>query len=287
VTALRFDNVAIELGGRSILSAADFAIEEGEFIGMLGANGAGKTTLMRASLGLVPISGGAISVLGGPATRGNSSVGYMPQNRASIAGFRFTGYDMVASGVRGAGWGLPRLDAADRREIDWALDMVDAREIARRSLSEISGGERQRLLLSQTLIGRPKLLLLDEPLISLDPAHQKSVVETVKRLSVELKIAVLFSAHEINPLLRAIDRVLYLGAGKAVLGAVDEVISGPTLSRLYGAEIEVLRVGGRVFVMSGDVDMESDPHRHEDGGHDHGHGGHDHAHSGHAHDGGA
>ena len=287
MTALRFDNVSIKLGGRSILSGADFAIEEGEFIGMLGANGAGKTTLMRASLGLVAISGGAISVLGGPATRGNSSVGYMPQNRASIAGFRFTGYDMVASGVKGAGWGLPRLDAADRREIDWALDMVDAREIARRSLSEISGGERQRLLLSQTLIGRPKLLLLDEPLISLDPAHQKSVVETVKRLSVELRIAVLFSAHEINPLLRAIDRVLYLGAGKAVLGAVDEVISGPTLSRLYGAEIEVLRVGGRVFVMSGDVDMESDPHRHEDGGHDHGHGDHDHAHSGHAHDGGA
>jgi zinc/manganese transport system ATP-binding protein len=287
VTALRFDNVSIKLGGRSILSGADFAIEEGEFIGMLGANGAGKTTLMRASLGLVAISGGAISVLGGPATRGNSSVGYMPQNRASIAGFRFTGYDMVASGVKGAGWGLPRLDAADRREIDWALDMVDAREIARRSLSEISGGEHQRLLLSQTLIGRPKLLLLDEPLISLDPAHQKSVVETVKRLSVELRIAVLFSAHEINPLLRAIDRVLYLGAGKAVLGAVDEVISGPTLSRLYGAEIEVLRVGGRVFVMSGDVDMESDPHRHEDGGHDHGHGDHDHAHSGHAHDGGA
>jgi len=287
MSALSFNAVTIKLGGRNVLSAASFDVEEGEFIGMLGANGAGKTTLMRASLGLVPISGGAISVLGGPATRGNSSVGYMPQNRASIAGFRFTGYDMVASGVRGAGWGLPRLDAADRREIDWALDMVDAREIARRSLSEISGGERQRLLLSQTLIGRPKLLLLDEPLISLDPAHQKSVVETVKRLSVELKIAVLFSAHEINPLLRAIDRVLYLGAGKAVLGAVDEVISGPTLSRLYGAEIEVLRVGGRVFVMSGDVDMESDPHRHEDGGHDHGHGGHDHAHSGHAHDGGA
>jgi zinc/manganese transport system ATP-binding protein len=182
VTALRFDNVAIKLGGRTILSAADFAIEEGEFVGMLGANGAGKTTLMRASLGLAPIAGGAISVLGAPATRGNSAVGYMPQNRGPIAGLRLTGYDMVASGVKGAAWGLPRLDAAGRREIDWALDMVDARAIARRSLNEISGGERQRLLLSQALIGRPKLMLLDEPLISLDPAHQKGVVETVKRL---------------------------------------------------------------------------------------------------------
>ena len=284
MTALRFDKVAIKLGGRTILSAADFAIEEGEFVGMLGANGAGKTTLMRASLGLVPLSGGAISVLDAPAGRGNSSVGYMPQNRGAIASLRLTGYDMVASGVKGARWGLPRLDAADRREIDWALDMVDARDIARRSLNEVSGGERQRLLLSQALIGRPKLLLLDEPLISLDPAHQKSVVEIVSRLAKDLKIAVLFSAHELNPLLRAIDRVLYLGAGRAVLGAVDEVITGPTLSRLYGAEIEVVRVGGRVFVMSGDFDVESDPHRHEDG-HEHGHADHDHG--DHAHHGGA
>jgi zinc/manganese transport system ATP-binding protein len=281
VTTLRFDEVAIKLGGRTILSGADFAIEAGEFVGMLGANGAGKTTLMRASLGLIPLAAGAIHVLGAPATRGHAAVGYMPQNRGPIAGLRLTGYDMVASGVKGAAWGLPRLAAAERREIDWALDVVDAREIARRSLNEISGGERQRLLLSQSLIGRPKLLLLDEPLISLDPAHQKGVVEIVKRLSTELKITVLFSAHEINPLLRAIDRVLYLGAGRAVLGAVDEVITGPTLSRLYGAEIEVVRVGGRIFVMSGDVEMESDPHRHENGGgHDHDHDHHAQAHEG-------
>jgi zinc/manganese transport system ATP-binding protein len=291
VTALKFDHVVIELGGRTILSAADFAIEEGEFVGMLGANGAGKTTLMRASLGLVPIKSGAISVLGAPATRGNAAVGYMPQNRGPLAALRLTGYDIVASGVKGAQWGLPRLDAAERREIDWALDMVGARDLARRSLNEISGGERQRLLLSQALIGRPKLLLLDEPLISLDPAHQKGVVEIVRRLRDELKIAILFSAHEINPLLHAIDRVLYLGAGKAVIGAVEAVITGPTLSRLYGADIEVVRVGGRVFVMSGDFDMERDPHRHEEGahGHDHddGHGhGHGHEHS-HAQDGGA
>jgi zinc/manganese transport system ATP-binding protein len=149
--------------------------------------------------------------------------------------------------------------------------------LARRSLNEISGGERQRLLLSQALLGRPKLLLLDEPLISLDPGHQRSVVEIVKRLRDELKIAIVFSAHELNPLIRAIDRVLYLGAGKAVLGAVDDVITGPVLSRLYGTDIEVVRIKDRVFVMAGDVDVERDAHRHEhEGGHDHGHGHHDH-----------
>jgi zinc/manganese transport system ATP-binding protein len=281
VTALSFDQVSIKLGGRTILAAVSFAIENGEFIGMLGANGAGKTTLMRAALGLAPLSGGAIHVLGEPATRGNGAVGYMPQTRGNFSGLRLTGYDIVASAAGGAGWGLPRLDAATRREIDWALDMVGARDLARRSLAEISGGERQRLLLSQSLLGRPKLLLLDEPLISLDPGHQKSVVEIARRLRDELKIAIIFSAHELNPLIHAIDRVLYLGAGKAVLGAVDEVITGPVLSRLYGADIEVVRVKDRVFVMAGDIDVERDAHRHDEHGghhHDHSHQDHDDAH---------
>ena len=281
MSALTFDQVAIKLGGRTILTAASFEVGDNEFIGMLGANGAGKTTLMRAALGLVPISGGAIHVLGRPVARGNAAIGYMPQTRGNFSGLRLTGYDIVAAAAGGAGWGLPRLDAATRREIDWALDMVEARDLARRSLAEISGGERQRLLLSQALLGRPKLLLLDEPLISLDPGQQKKIVEIVKRLRDDLKIAVIFSAHELNPLIRAIDRVLYLGAGKAVLGAVDEVITGPVLSKLYGTEIEVVRIKDRIFVMAGDVDVERDAHRHEhDNGHahDHGHQDHDDAH---------
>lgn len=269
MNALVFDQVSIALGGRMILAAVSFAIEDGEFVGVLGANGAGKTTLMRAALGLVPIDGGAVSVLGQPVTRGNQAIGYMPQTRGVFASLRLTGYDIVASAAGGAGWGLPRRDAATRREIDWALEMVDARDLARRSLGEISGGERQRLLLSQALLGRPKILLLDEPLISLDPGHQKSVVEIARRLCDELKMAVIFSAHEVNPLIHAIDRVLYLGAGKAVLGAVDEVIAGPVLSRLYGTEIEVVRIRDRVFVMAGDVDVEGGAHRHEHDGHRH------------------
>jgi zinc/manganese transport system ATP-binding protein len=271
MTALSFDEVGIALGGRTILEAVSFAIEHGELIGMLGANGAGKTTLMRAALGLVPLAGGAVSVLGRPATRGNPAVGYMPQARGNLAAMRLTGYDVVASAAGGAGWGLPRLDAATRRDIDWALETVDARDLARRSLAEMSGGERQRLLLSQALLGRPKLLLLDEPLINLDPGHQRSVVEIVARLRDELKIAILFSAHELNPLINAIDRVLYLGAGKAVLGAVDEVVTGPVLSKLYGTDIEVVRIKDRVFVLAGDIDVEREAHRHDHDDHAHGH----------------
>ncbi len=274
MSALRFDNVTIRLGRRDILSAASFAIRDGEFVGMLGANGAGKTTLMRAALGLVPVASGAISVLDRPATRGNAAIGYMPQNRGAVTSLRLSGWDVVASAAIGGRFGLVRLDKATRREIDWALDEVGARDLARRSIGEISGGERQRLLLSQALIGRPRLLLLDEPLISLDPAHQKSVVEIARRICDDLKVAILFSAHELNPLVNAIDRVLYLGAGSAVIGAVDEVVTGPVLSRLYGAEIEVVRVKDRYFVMAGDVDVERDAHRHDDAhGHAHDHDG--------------
>jgi len=266
--AVSCENVTIALGGRTVLSGVDFAIQAGEFIGMLGSNGSGKTTLMRAILGLVPVQGGAISVLGQPATRGNPAIGYMPQARGNLSNIRLTGWDCVASAAGGSRWGLPRLNANQRRNVDWALDMVGARDLARRPLAEMSGGERQRLLLSQALLDHPRLLLLDEPLINLDPTRQSGVVEIVRRLQKELGLAVVFSAHELNPLLGAMDRVLYLGGGKAVLGAVDEVITGPVLSLLYGSEIEVVRLGGRIFVMAGAFDLEHDAHRHD---HDHAH----------------
>jgi zinc/manganese transport system ATP-binding protein len=267
VDAIEIEGLTLELGGRAVLQDVSLAIRAAEFVGVLGPNGSGKTTLMRAVLGLVPPVRGTIRVLGAPAARGNAAIGYMPQGRGELADKRLSGWDFVASVVRGHRLGLPLLDVAGRREVAWALDMVGARELARRPLAETSGGERQRLLLAQTLIGRPRMLLLDEPLISLDPAHQRTVVELVKSLQVELGIAVLFSAHELNPLLGVLDRVLYLGGGHAALGTVGAVITGEVLSRLYGSAIDVVHVNGRIFVMSGGHDMEHDAHRH-----DHGHG---------------
>ena len=278
MSALKFENATIRLSGRTILRNANFVVEDGEYIGMLGANGSGKTTLMRAALGLTPLASGSITVLDRPVTQGNAAVGYMPQNRGAMLGMRISGYDVAVSAAVGARFGFSRLDRETRREIDWALDQVGARELARRSIGELSGGERQRLLLSQALLGRPKLLLLDEPLISLDPAHQTGVVEIARRLRDQLGIAIIFSAHELNPLVNAIDRVLYLGGGAAVIGPVDEVVTGPVLSRLYDAEIDVVRIKDRYFVMAGGVDVEREAHLHEVGephshSHDHDHGG--------------
>jgi zinc/manganese transport system ATP-binding protein len=263
VRAIEFHGVHLSLGGRPILSGVNLDIGAREFIGVLGPNGAGKTTLMRAILGLTPPGRGAIQVLGRPAVRGNPAIGYMPQARGAIASMRLSGWDFVAGVVDGHRLGLPVIGKAARAEVDRALDLVGARDLARRPLTETSGGERQRLLLAQALIGRPRLLLLDEPLISLDPHHQRGVVELARSLQTELGITVLFSAHELNPLLGALDRVLYLGRGQAALGTVDEVITGPVLSRLYGSEIDVVRLKGKIFVMSGRHDAERDEHRHD------------------------
>lgn len=280
MTAIALRDVRLTLGDRVVLDKITLDIAVGEFVGVLGPNGAGKTTLMRALLGLVPANRGTIQILGRPATRGNAAIGYLPQVHAAPTAGHLSGWDFIASVVNGHRLGLPLTGRAGRREIERALDRVGARALARRPLAEISGGERQRLLLAQALIGNPQLLLLDEPLISLDPRHQAEVIGLVKSLQRELRITVLFSAHELNPLLGAIDRVLYLGSGQAALGTVDEVITGPVLSRLYGSEIEVVRIKGRIFVMSGGHELEGDGHRH-DAGLPHSHG-HHHAHSGHA-----
>ncbi|GAB7536310.1 ABC transporter ATP-binding protein [Burkholderia sp. 3C] len=287
--ALALDRVTLELGGRTILRDVSLTLDAGEFVGVLGPNGAGKTTLMRAVLGLVPAAQGAISVAGAPVARGNPAIGYMPQIRSALAGRRVRGYDFVAMAADGHRWGLPSVNRETRADVARVLELVGATALARRPLFELSGGERQRLLLAQCLLGAPKLLLLDEPLISLDPHHQRGVVELVRRVQQELGITVLFSAHELNPLLNALDRVLYLGNGTAALGTVDEVITKPVLSRLYGSPIDVMRVNGRIFVMSGDVEVEKHDHEHEDDGghgHSHSHGGHGHSsHPGHSHGG--
>ena len=274
---VELDHATIRIGGHSILADASFSIRAGEFIGVLGPNGAGKTTLMRAILGLLPPSAGIVRVFGRVPRRGDRAIGYLPQVRTVLPDVRVRGLDFIGCSMHGERWGLPKLSHADRAMIEATLDAVGAHELAHRPLSEMSGGERQRLLLAQALIGNPQLLLLDEPLISLDARHQEVAIGVVKKICRERGITVLFSAHELNQLLGTLDRVLYLGNGQAALGTVEEVVTAPVLSRLYGTEIQVLRADGHIFVMSRGTDVEHTDHLH-DHGHDHGHGGHEHHH---------
>jgi len=280
VSIITADHATLRVGGNPVLSDVSLSIEPGEFIGVLGPNGAGKTTLMRAILGLLSPEGGSLKVLGRTPERGNPEIGYLPQVRTVLPDLRVRGRDFIASSLHGERWGLPSLRRRDADGIETTLEAVGARHLAARPLSEMSGGERQRLLLAQALIGTPRLLLLDEPLISLDARHQEVAIDVVRKICRERNVTVLFSAHELNQLLGTLDRVLYLGNRQAVLGTVDEVINADVLSRLYGTEIQVIRGDGHIFVMSRGRDVERVDHMHDhDHGdaHDHGHG-HDHAH---------
>ena len=270
------DGVTVRIGGRSVLSNVSFSVGEGEFIGVLGPNGAGKTTLIRTLLGLIRPTSGTVRVLGKSPVRGNPEIGYLPQVRTLTPELGMRGLDLIASSLKGEHWGLPVTTRADRRAIQQTLTAVGATALADRPLSDMSGGERQRLLLAQALLGSPRLLLLDEPLISLDPRHQEVVIDLVRQFCRDRGITVLFSAHELNQLLGALDRVLYLGRGQAVLGSIDEVVTAPVLSRLYGADINVVRADGHIFVMSRGRDVERHDHLHHEHAHEY------HQHSSHA-----
>jgi zinc/manganese transport system ATP-binding protein len=278
MNAVELDRATIEIGGHRVLSQVSFAIRAGEFIGVLGPNGSGKTTLMRAILGLLPASAGEVRVFGQVPQRGDPRIGYLPQVRTVLPDLRVRGLDFIGSSLNGERWGLPSPTRHDRGMIEATLAAVGARDLAMRPLSDMSGGERQRLLLAQALIGSPQLLLLDEPLISLDARHQEVAIGVVRKVCRERGTTVLFSAHELNQLLGTLDRVLYLGNGQAALGTVDEVITAPVLSRLFGTDIQVLRADGHIFVMSRGRDVEHADHLHDHGdGHEHGHGhGHHH-----------
>ena len=265
--AVALDKVTLSVSGRAVLQDISLAVGEGEFVGVLGANGAGKTTLFRAILGLHGVDAGAISIFGKPVNRGNPTISYLPQVRSQPPTAALAGRDFLAASIAGNRFGLPLLTAEAARDIDRVLELTHGEALAKRPLSEMSGGERQRLLVAQALLGRPRIIIFDEPLIGLDPHQQHVVVALIRDLSRALKLTVLFSAHELNQLLGAIDRVLYLGHCCAALGTVDEVIRPDVLSRLYDAPIEVLRADGHIFVMSGGQDIERE-HAHE-GAHDH------------------
>jgi zinc/manganese transport system ATP-binding protein len=242
-------DAALSYGGRGIWSNATLTIRTGEFVGLIGPNGTGKTSLLRVLLGQVPLSAGQAYVLGHPPRRGNPAIGYVPQRRTLEADLAVRGYDLVLLGLTGRRWGFSRTTAAERRAVDEALHAVGAASYAERPMGLLSGGEQQRLLIAQALLTQPSLLLLDEPLASLDPRSQHEIVNLVDALRRERGVAVLFVAHDLNPLLRVMDRVIYILEGRPFIGTLDEVVHPELLGALYRTPMRVLRTDdGQLFV---------------------------------------
>lgn len=251
----------VQLGNRTVLEDVSAQIWPNQFVGIIGPNGAGKSTLLRVLLGLLRPSAGEIFFQGEPLRRGNPRVGYCPQHRAFDRDLPMTARDFAGLGLDGHRWGFGLPSQRRREQIEAMLEAVGALPFADAPLGQLSGGEQQRLAIAQALLGEPSLLLLDEPLASLDVRSQREIVELVDRVRRDRQLAVLFVTHGVNPLLGVMDRVWYLAGGHAAIGAVSEVIRSDVLSRLYGAPVEVIEAQGRVFVSSPDEWS----HHHADG----------------------
>lgn len=267
--AVRFERAAVKLAGRTIWSDVNLTVDPGEFMAILGPNGVGKSTLVKAALGLVNLSDGSVTVLGRPAGQSGREVGYLPQRRSFDASLRVRGIDVVGLGADGERWGVPlpwggRVLAsrrAVRRRVDEVIELVGGTAYAHRPVGQVSGGEQQRLLIAQALVRRPRLLVLDEPLDSLDLPSQTAVAALISRICQQENVAVLLVAHDVNPILSYLDKVAYLAKAGSACGSPAEVITTGTLSALYGTPIDVLKASdGRLVV----VGVPEAPARHAD-----------------------
>lgn len=257
---LRLRGAAMRVGGRTLWSGVDLRLRAGEFAALLGPNGVGKSTLVRAVLGMQPVAAGEVRVLGAAPGQAGRRVGYLPQRRSFDPGLRIRGLDVVRLGLDGDRWGvpLPGLRRTARRAADArvreVVALVGAEAYADRPIGQCSGGEQQRLLIAQALVRRPELLLLDEPLDSLDLPNQSAVAGLLDRICHEEGVAVLMVAHDVNPILHHLDQVVYLAQGRAVSGPPEEVVRSETLTAVYGTPVEVLRTGSGRLVVVGQPD---------------------------------
>lgn len=267
--AIAFQDVAVRVGGRTLWGNVTLEIPRGAFVAILGPNGVGKSTLVKAVLGLVPLAEGRLTVLGRPPGQANQLIGYLPQRRSFDPSLRIRGIDIVTLGLTGRRWGVPLPFArrwspgasADAARVERAIEMVGATSYAQRPIGQVSGGEQQRLLIAQALVRQPQLLLLDEPLDSLDLPNQSSVARLVQQICQEHSVTVLLVAHDVNPILSYLDQVIYIARGGAVAGRPEAVITSETLSRLYDTRIEVLRTSdGRLVVVG---QPEAPAHHHD------------------------
>lgn len=243
------ENLALGYDNKSIVSDINLNIRKAEFIGILGPNGSGKSTFLRSLLGLIQPLAGKIHVLGTEPYHGNINIGYMPQMRNQNFVANLTSRSILEVSYKGVSFGFPFPSHSKKIEIQRVLEIVNASSYADRPFQQLSGGERQRIFLAQALLGNPKILLLDEPLSNLDPRYQETFINLLQHVQLNLKVTILFTAHDPNPLLPVMNRVLFLAKGKALIGTVDQIITSETLSSLYGTRIEVIQLNQRLFVL--------------------------------------
>jgi zinc/manganese transport system ATP-binding protein len=250
---LVFEDVSVVRDGRLIWSQGTFEVPSGGIVAVIGANGAGKTTLVQVILGLVRVAAGNVRVFGKRPGGDNNSIGYVPQNYTSSADEAIRVVDAVMLGLNGGRWAFRRATASQRRRVNEALRSVQISELTDKRLSRLSGGQRQRVAVAAALVARPKLLILDEPLASLDLGTQREIVRLLRGLHEDLGVTILVVAHDLNPFLSVLDSAIYLLDGRPHYNTIDGVVEEGLLSALYGTPIEVAHTSHGGLYMRGAV----------------------------------
>ncbi|GAA3849018.1 metal ABC transporter ATP-binding protein [Brevibacterium ammoniilyticum] len=251
----------LRFGDRVLWHDLDLQVAPGEFLAVLGPNGTGKTSLLKVLLGQHHLFAGTAEIDGRPIHAGNPAIGYIPQQRGIDLHTPMRGRDIVRMGIDGYRWGPGWPSRRRRQHVDELLAAVGASSYADAPAGTLSGGELQRLRVAQALASNPKVLLCDEPLLSLDMRHQQVVAALIDEQRRARDAAVLFVTHEINPILPYVDRILYIVGGHFLIGTPAEVMTTESLTRLYGSPVEVVRVGGRLIVVGGEDEC-TDHHVH-------------------------
>ncbi len=238
-------------GGRVVVDGCDVTLESGALLALAGPNGAGKSTLLRVLAGLLRPTAGTLTVEGrdlGSLSRREVArrIAVVPQLFDTL--FPFSVREVVALGRTARLGAFGRLGAADAQAVDRALDALELRPLAGRRIDRVSGGERQRAVLAMALAQETGVLLLDEPTVHLDPAHQLATVALLRRLASERGLAVLAVLHDLN-LAALADRVAVLAEGRIVrAGPPREVIEPCLVREVFGAGWRVTGDGERPVV---------------------------------------
>lgn len=240
MVTLKIDDLSVAIGSKQVLNNLSFALEPGQLIGIIGPNGAGKSTLLRAIMGLLPTTGGRVFLDDRPMSELSAkdrarTIAYLPQGQNIHWPVQVE--RLIALGRLPHLAPFSHMSPEDVRAIGWAMDEADVRHLAGRTATELSGGERARVLLARALsVGAP-VLLADEPLASLDPGHQLGAMSLLRRQASAGKLVVVV-LHDLTLASRFCDRLLLIASGGELVGdgCPKQVLSPKAVRQVYGVE---------------------------------------------------
>ena len=242
---ITFKDVALGYGSRSVLSGLSFSIEQGDLLGLVGPNGAGKTTILRALLGTLEPRGGRITQVEG------LRFGYVPQRSTLDYGWPLDTHTVVAMGAYDRIGLLRRPGPEDHEAAHTALAQVGLANHAGRRFASLSGGQKQRALIARALIGRPTVLVLDEPTDGMDLVSSNSILDLVRGLHEQDGLTVIIVSHQLNEVGNYVRRLALVTEGKFQIGATERILTEANLSDLYGIAVEVDEVAGKRLIFAG------------------------------------